>query len=101
MTSLASTGGAYAMAGVAITTLLAIMALTWFVEMLAFRPLPPTMRATCTVGVAWVIAVAATIWWETRRYAFDGHIALRYLPAALIVWFFYRRTLVKDFTSEG
>lgn len=94
----------YALAGLAITTLLAIMALTWAVELVAFRRLPPTLRASCTVGVAWVIAVAATVWWDTRRFGFnggfDGPVALRYLPAAAIIWFFYRRNLVRDYGED-
>jgi len=90
----------YALAGWAIKTLLAMMFLTWVVEIVAFRRLRPALRASCTVGLAWVIAGVAAGLWETRGHGVDMHPSLAYLPAAGVVWLFYWRSLAKAYRDE-
>ena len=95
---------AYALAGLAIKTLLAVMVLTWLVELVAFRRLRPLLRATCTVGLAGLIAAAVAgalaHTGQPRWHGIDLPEALRYLPAAIIVWLLYWRSLAKAYRDE-
>ncbi len=91
---------AYDLAGMAIKTMLAMMFVTWLVEMVAFRNLKPFWRATLTVGVTWLIVGAAAGGWQTRWHGVDWHEAARYAPAAVIVWLFYWRSLAKAWHAE-
>jgi hypothetical protein len=91
---------AYDLAGLAIKTLLAIMTATWLVEYVAFRRLRPFWRATLTVGLAFAVVGTLAGGWQAGWHGVDRHEALRYAPAALVIWLFYWLNLSRSFRAE-
>ncbi len=61
------------------------------IERFAFRSQEPDMRATSTVGLAWVIIAIIAGFGFADGGGFSPFAGLLYLPGAAIVWFWYRR----------
>ena len=79
---------------------LAIMILTLIVERFAFRNKKPTDRASWTVGIALLIASVIAGFGFADGGPFAWWAGLFYIPGATVVWFFYRRRLIKAWHTD-